>query len=77
MRITRHGSSRIVENFDKRIDPQRRDYFWLSGELVAVEDGADVDSTALKNREISVTPIHYDLTHHKFLTALEKWNLQK
>ncbi len=77
VRITRHGSSRIVENFDKRIDPQRRDYFWLSGELVAVEDGHDVDSTALTNREISVTPIHYDLTHHKFIGALEKWKIEK
>ncbi len=77
VRITRHGKSRVVENFDKRLDPQLRDYFWLSGELVAVEDGTDIDATALKNGEISVTPIHYDLTHHQFLANLEKWKLAK
>ncbi len=77
VRITRHGSSRIVESFDKRMDPQRGTYFWLSGELVAAEEGPEVDGTALKNREISITPIHYDLTHHKFMGNLEKWKLVK
>lgn len=77
VRITRHGNSRVVEKFDERIDPQRGTYFWLSGELIAVEEGTHIDGTALKNNEISITPIHYDLTDHKFLGALEKWKLKK
>ena len=77
VRITRLGSSRIVESFDKRLDPQRNSYFWLSGEIVAIEEGPAVDGTALKNREISITPIHHDLTHHKFMSHLEKWKLSK
>ncbi len=77
VRITRQGDTRIVETFDKRIDPQKGTYFWLSGELVAAEEGSDVDGTALKSRHISITPIHYDLTNHKFMGALEKWGLKK
>ncbi len=77
VRITRTGISRIVEHFDKRMDPQRGAYFWLSGELIAAEDAPDIDSTALRDRAISITPIHYDLTHHQFMGALEKWKLEK
>ncbi len=32
----------------------------------------DIDQVALKSGFVSVTPIHFDLTHHIFLESMQK-----
>ena len=74
VRITRQGRMMFREEFHKRIDPQQRTYYWLGGELPDLDEGDDVDNTAVRQGYISVTPIHYDLTDHAALEKLRSWS---
>ncbi len=69
--VTRQGQARLMEQFEKRIDPRENVYYWLAGETQvtdAEDDGTDF--LALRNGMISITPIYYDLTRHDALEGL-------
>lgn len=75
IKISRQAKANWVEEFDKRKNPQGRDYYWLSGKFVNLDTGEDTDEWALENNYISVVPIHFDLTAHHFIKKLKIWNL--
>ncbi len=68
--VTRMAASRFVETFDRRTDPRGNVYYWMDGFLEAGDDRAGTDLQALEERRVSLTPIHFDLTHHPALAAL-------
>ena len=70
--ITYQGKFRYEEQFDRRRDPQQREYFWLTGQVKANGDDFGSDSFAIASKKISITPIHYDLTHHQVKAKLDK-----
>jgi len=74
--ITRQGKGRYQEAFDKRTDPNNRTYYWLTGKKMLLDKDPDVDDLAVMNKNVSITPIHYDLTNYDFLEELNKWNLK-
>lgn len=67
---TKQGASYWEDEFEKRIDPQERPYYWLKGRYVLEDHDADIDDIAIRDRKISITPIHYDLTNYEFLKKL-------
>ena len=73
--VTRQGKSRVIETFDKRVNPRNETYYWLAGEMKfdEVEKGTDCEMVA--EEYISVTPIHFDLTHFQALEKLKSWNI--
>lgn len=71
--ITRQGRARFAEEFDKRIDPKNRVYYWLAGNKVEMQEAEDVDDEAIKRGEISITPIRYDLSDYEFMSELKSW----
>lgn len=73
--ITRQGQANYEERFDKRVDPQNRVYYWLTGKKVEIVEEHDVDDTAILNKKVSITPLHYDLTNYPFLDELKSWNI--
>ena len=75
--ITRQGKALYREEFDKRIDPHNRLYYWLAGSKVEIEEDEDVDDRAIMNNKISITPIHYDLTKYDTMNELKQWNLNQ
>ncbi|MDN6280081.1 MAG: 5'/3'-nucleotidase SurE [Psychroflexus sp.] len=74
IKVCRQAKARWQEVFDKRSNPQGRDYYWLSGEFVNQDEGKDTDIEALENNYVSVVPIQFDLTAHTALETIEKWN---
>ncbi len=72
IRITRQGLAVYEEVYHRRADPKGRVYFWLDGERVQEEDDPQIDERAVRAGYISLTPIHYDLTHYSTLTKLSK-----
>jgi 5'-nucleotidase len=70
--ITRQDHYRLVEHFERRIDPRQNIYYWLAGinERQDLEPGTDY--WAVRNAYISITPIHHDLTHYDSLENLKK-----
>jgi 5'-nucleotidase len=61
------------ENYDMRLDPYNRKYFWLSGSLVNNEPHAtDTDEWALTNGYVAVVPIQPDMTGYAELERLKQ-----
>lgn len=75
IRISRQAKAHWVEEFDKRTNPQGRDYYWLTGEFVNEDEGEDTDEWALANGYVSVVPIQFDLTAHYAIKDLNNWKL--
>jgi 5'-nucleotidase len=75
IRVCRQANARWEEEFDKRTNPQGRDYYWLSGKFVNEDEGEDSDEYALSQGYVSVVPVQFDLTAHQFLRDLNTWNL--
>lgn len=64
---TRQANSRYVEEFEGRIDPNNRSYYWLTGRLELLDEGDDLDINALEKGYASLTPIQYDMTAYTLL----------
>ncbi|HWR39944.1 MAG TPA: 5'/3'-nucleotidase SurE [Patescibacteria group bacterium] len=73
--ITKLGSRRYENTFERRLDPRGRHYYWMSGKLADSDNDPDSDVTAVKEGKISVTPVHFDLTNYELIHALEHWQL--
>lgn len=74
-KVCRQAKAMWVEDFDKRTNPQGRDYYWLTGEFVNQDKGTDTDEWALEQGYVSVVPIQFDLTAHHFIQDLNEWEL--
>jgi len=75
IKICRQARANWVEEFDKRINPQGKVYYWLTGKFINMDKGEDTDEWALENNYISVVPVQFDLTAHHFIHKLNNWNL--
>lgn len=76
VRITRQGQANYVEEYSARMDPHKRNYYWLTGEKVDIEESEEVDDRALMQNYISITPVHYDLTCYAFMEELKNWDIR-
>ncbi|MCP4667497.1 MAG: 5'/3'-nucleotidase SurE [Deltaproteobacteria bacterium] len=74
VRITRQGTARFEERFENRTDPRGNVYYWLSGETPVENGHPDVDSMALRENMITITPIQYDLTCKEELERLKSFD---
>lgn len=75
--ITKQGKSVWNDEFEARRDPGNRQYFWLKGELVELDNEEDIDQRAILNNKVSVTPIQFDLTNYPMIEKLREWKLTK
>jgi 5'-nucleotidase len=73
--LTVHGKADWQDKFDRRVDPHDRIYYWLAGRKRERKEAANTDEETLKSGKVSITPLHYDLTHHSYLTDLAQWDL--
>ncbi|WP_299228419.1 5'/3'-nucleotidase SurE [uncultured Psychroserpens sp.] len=77
IKICRQARANWEEKFDKRKNPQGRDYYWLTGKFVNLDDGKDTDEWALENGYVSVVPIQFDLTAHHCIQHLNSWDFNE
>jgi 5'-nucleotidase len=75
VKICRQARANWEEEFDARVDPRRRNYYWLTGKFVNYDSGEDTDEWALANYYISVVPVNSDITAHKMITELRDWSV--
>jgi 5'-nucleotidase len=75
IKICRQARAFWEENFDKRVNPHGREYYWLTGKFVNMDKGEDTDEWALQNNYISVVPVQFDLTAYHFIDDLNNWEL--
>lgn len=77
IKICRQAKGRWIEEFDKRKNPQGRDYYWLTGNFINEDKGEDTDIWALENGYISVVPTHFDFTAYSTISELNSWKLNE
>lgn len=71
------GLARWGEQYEKRIDPRGRPYFWATGDKPpSLPDEGETDVLALKKGHLTLTPLHFDLTHRGVLERMREWNFQ-
>lgn len=76
IKICRQANARWEEDFDQRIDPHGRKYFWMVGNFVNHDKGEDNDEWAIANNYISVVPCQFDLTAYFAINTLnEDWDI--
>lgn len=73
IKICRQARANWVEEFDKRSNPQGKEYYWLTGRFVNLDKGEDTDEHALEKDFVSIVPVSFDLTAHHFIQNLNSW----
>jgi len=71
IRVCRQAAAKYAENFEERQDPSGRNYYWMTGKFINMEqDDNDTDLWAVENDFISVVPTKFDLTSNGVIQHL-------
>ncbi len=73
IRVGRQARARWEEQYDKRVNPHGREYYWLTGEFVNLDKGTDNDEYFLSQGYVSIVPITVDLTNYPLMKELKNW----
>jgi 5'-nucleotidase len=68
IKLTELGTRMYTDTYEKRVDPRNQVYYWLAGEIIETGESPESDVEAIRNNLISVTPVHFDMTNHGFLS---------
>ena len=75
--ITRQGTSMFIDHFEHQGKRNGLSAFRnIGGKMLPSEEGEALDDLVLKQNKISITPLHYDLTHHELRVELDQWMRQ-
>ncbi|MDA0986442.1 MAG: 5'/3'-nucleotidase SurE [Bacteroidetes bacterium] len=75
--ITHQGKSVWDDFFEKRLDSEGKEYFWLKGNLNIKDKNIDSDQGAILNNYVSITPIQFDLTDYKRIDLIKEMGFNK
>ncbi len=73
VKVCRQAMAKWEEEFDERLDPNQRKYYWLTGKFQNYDNGMDTDVWALEHGYVSVVPVQFDLTAHHAISFLNNW----
>jgi 5'-nucleotidase len=72
IRVCHQGLGEWCEDFEKRIDPQGRDYYWIKGLYKYTDPRPDTDIIAIRENYISVVPTMFDWTAKEMIAPFKK-----
>jgi 5'-nucleotidase len=74
--VTRLGKHSYGTDVVEKTDPRGRKYYWIGGNEYQHEDipGSDCN-VVLRDRRVSVTPLHLDLTDHEMRRQVSRWKV--
>lgn len=75
MLVTKQGKSSWDDTYERRFDPGNREYYWLTGSMLKIDESVEFDVKAVDSNYVSVTPIQYDLTDYNMYQQMQSWNL--
>lgn len=70
------GLIRYGDQYEKRIDPRGRSYFWATMEPRPPLEQHENDLTCLSRGCVTLTPLDFDLTKQSELSAMRNWHWQ-
>jgi 5'-nucleotidase len=75
VRLARLGRRVYRDALVTRHDPYGRPYYWIGGSEPEDYHDEGTDIVAVAEGYASLTPVHMDLTSHRWLEALQEWDL--
>ncbi len=73
LRLVPMGLDRWGEQYERRVDPRGRNYFWATSEPPPPPTEHETDVTALAKGFVTLTPLHFDLTERRTLAEMQRW----
>jgi 5'-nucleotidase len=73
IKVCRQANAKWAEEFDERMDPHKRPYYWLTGVFQLNDTGEETDVWALENNYVSVVPVQFDMTAHHAIPLINNW----
>ncbi len=73
VRVTTLGKRAYSDPVVVDKDPHGKTYYWIGGGEAVWEGPEGSDYLAVERGYISITPVHLDLTNHRVIPDLEKW----
>ena len=68
--ITELGRKMFTDNYEKRVDPRGKIYYWMAGELISEPVSSNTDIAAVRNNKISITPVTFEMTRKETMSDL-------
>jgi len=75
LRVVPMGVERYGEEFEKRVDPRGRSYFWATNLPAPQPGGEETDLTSLAKGDVTLTALDYDMTRRSLLAEMQQWEL--
>ncbi len=75
IKFTKQCLEPIHGTFKKCKDPNLKEYYWLTGKAVTKNNDNSVDTYALNNKYVAITPIHCDSTDHAVFRQYKSFKL--
>ncbi|MBA3829799.1 MAG: 5'/3'-nucleotidase SurE [Taibaiella sp.] len=72
IKICRQAYAKWEEQFEHRVDPRGKDYYWMTGKFKNMDKSDDTDVQALADGYASVVPVKFDFTDTEVKDWLEK-----
>lgn len=70
------GLAQYGRHYEKRQDPNGRDYYWALWSEPEKPPTEIADVTELRRGNVTLTPLHFDLTQRELLQEMPDWNLK-
>lgn len=74
--VTRLGSRHKAEPVVKTEDPRGEPIYWVGPPGAQQDAGPGTDFYAVQQQQPSLTPLHFDLTHHAVMSRISTWLAQ-
>lgn len=68
--VTEMGGRMFTDNYEKRVDPRGKVYYWMAGKLSKEEEPPTTDIYAIRENKISISPLTFNLTHSQSIDEL-------
>jgi len=75
MKITHQGKRMYANTVEEKVDPRGRAYYWIGGKERGWIEKEGSDLYAIANNEVSITPLHFDLTAYDAQPNISTWDL--
>ncbi|HEY4231912.1 MAG TPA: 5'/3'-nucleotidase SurE [Lacipirellulaceae bacterium] len=75
VRVVPMATARWPADFDERIDPKGRRYYWAMGTAPTSIGGELTDLEAIQQGFVTLTPLRIDRTEQSLLAQLQEWKL--
>ncbi|MBS0211052.1 MAG: 5'/3'-nucleotidase SurE [Planctomycetes bacterium] len=75
VRVVPMGLSRYGEEFERRVDPRGRKYYWMVGAIDRRPPEPESDLTALLEGHVTLTPLDFDLTKRSAIPSMQQWRV--